>query len=87
MGWIKDAKANMLSTEAARAREEGRAVFAPMLNTPITQSSSMQTSGAVSGWAEMIEAVEAEGWTMVHWSVAADQKGRPQAYPLFRPAR
>ena len=41
-------------------------------------------SGAVAGWAEKIEAVEAEGGVLTHWSVAADDKGRPQAYPLFR---
>jgi hypothetical protein len=81
MGFIKDAKQNMLSTEAKRAVEEGRTVFAPMLNTPMSQHTM---SGSVAGWAEMIEAVEREGWTLANWSVAHDAKGRPQAYPLFR---
>jgi|tagenome__1003787_1003787.scaffolds.fasta_scaffold14879705_1 hypothetical protein len=81
MGFIKNAKSDMLGTEAKRAWEEGRSVFAPMLNTPMTQSS---LSGSVSGWAEMIEAVEREGWQLTHWSVSTDSKGRPQAYPLFR---
>ncbi len=83
MGWIKQAKANALSEEAARALAEGRTVFAPMLNTPMTHHTM---SGSVAGWAEMIEAIEAEGWELEHWSVAADDKGRPQAYPLFRRA-
>lgn len=86
MGWVKNAKSNMLREEAQRAREEGRTVFVPMLNTPMTFSSSATPSGAVSGWAEMIEAIEAEGWLLTQWSVAADTKGRPQAYPLFRRA-
>ncbi len=81
MGWIKNAKANLLSEEAARAAAEGRTVFAPMLNTPVTHHTM---SGSVAGWAEMIESIEAEGWRLDEWSVAADDKGRPQAYPLFR---
>lgn len=82
MGFIKDAKANMLAQEAQRARQEGRTVFAPKLNTPATHHT---ISGSIPGWAEMIESVEAAGWQMYHWSVAMDSKGRPEAYPLFRP--
>lgn len=81
MGFIKDAKAGNLRAEAERAAKEGRTVFAPMLNTPATQSA---LSGSVAGWAEMIQAVESVGWRMTMWAVASDQKGRPQAYPLFR---
>lgn len=83
MGFIKDMKANVVSTEAARAITEGRTVYAPMLNTPATQSG---TSGSVSGWAEMIESIEACGWRLDQWAIAQDSKGRPQAYPLFRRA-
>lgn len=81
MGFIKDAKMNMLSTEAARAVTEGRTVFTPKLNTPATQGNA---SGSIAGWAEMIEAVEAAGWAMTAWSVCTDAKGRPEAYPCFR---
>ncbi len=55
-----------------------------MLNTPVTHHTM---SGSVPGWAEMIKAIEAEGWVLDEWSVAADDKGRPQAYPLFRRAQ
>ncbi|WP_036453699.1 hypothetical protein [Mycolicibacterium smegmatis] len=81
MGFIKDAKANMLREEAQRAIQQGRTVFVAMLNTPITHHTM---SGSVAGWAEMIESVEACGWHLADWSVAMDAKGRPQAYPLFR---
>lgn len=81
MGFLKDAKANMVATEAERAAAEGRTVFAPKLNTPATQHGM---SGAIAGWAEMIEGIEAHGWRLDHWSVAMDEKGRPEAYPLFR---
>ena len=83
MGIFKEAKVSALGDEARRAAEEGRTVFAPKLNTPASQHG---LSGAISGWAEMIEGVEAEGWRLDHWSVAMDAKGRPEAYPLFRRA-
>lgn len=86
MGIIKQSKANTLASEAERAYKQGRTVFAPMLNSPMSQSASFTVSGSVSGWAEMIEAIEAHGWVLTQWSVAADTKGRPQAYPLFRRA-
>ncbi|WP_329520419.1 hypothetical protein [Spirillospora sp. NBC_01491] len=56
-------------------------VFAPRLNTPMSQHGM---SGSIAGWAEMIEGIESAGWTMSDWSVSTDQKGRPKAYPLFR---
>jgi hypothetical protein len=83
MAWMKDSKAAAISKEAERAIAEGRTAFTPMLNTPSTRG---EQSGSIGGWAEMIEAVEAAGWTLTAWSVAQDNKGRPQAYPLFRRA-
>lgn len=82
MGFIKDAKANMLITEAERAKAEGRTVFAPRLNAG---SSNSGMTGSVSGWAEMIEGIESAGWAMYHWAVSVDEKGRAEAFPLFRP--
>jgi hypothetical protein len=81
MGLFKDVKTGTLATEAKRAVEEGRTVFAPRLNSPMTSSGF---SGSISGWAEMIEAIEAEGWVLAHWAVSDDEKHRPGAYPLFR---
>jgi hypothetical protein len=81
MGWIKDAKQDTLATQARRAIEEGRTVFVPMLNTPMFASAM---SGPVPGWAEMVEAVETQGWHLEHWAIGQDKQGRPQAYPLFR---
>ncbi len=81
MGLIKQAKQESLATEARRAVEQGRTVFVPRLNTPMSHHGM---SGAVPGWAEMVEAVEACGWKLAEWSVAMDEKGRPEAYPLFR---
>lgn len=83
MGFVKQAKQNMVTTEAQRALEEGRRYYTPKLNTGSLQSG---TSGSISGGAEMIEAVEACGWHLTDWSVACDERGRPEAYPLFRRA-
>ena len=84
MGIFKDAKAATLAKEAAKARDNGQVVFAAMLNTPATQHTM---SGEINDWSLMIGAVEAEGWFLSHWATAADTKGRPQAYPLFRRAQ
>ncbi len=84
MGFFKNVKSSVVGAEARRAREEGRTVYVAMLNVPLTQSSSAMPSGSVSGWAEMIETVEAEGWRLDMWTVVQDKKDRPQAYPLFR---
>jgi hypothetical protein len=68
VGFIKDAKRNMVREEAKRAIDEGRTVYAPRLNTPATHG---HLSGSIPGWAEMIEEIETAGWVMTNWSVAA----------------
>jgi hypothetical protein len=32
----------------------------------------------------MIQGIESVGWSLAHWTVASDNKGRAQAYPVFR---
>jgi hypothetical protein len=77
---VKDTRAAILRIEAERALQQGRSIYAPMLNTTVTH----ELPGSVSGWAGMIEAIEDAGWQLCHWSVSLDFQGRPQAYPLFR---
>ncbi|MGH2369205.1 MAG: hypothetical protein ACRDI2_13495 [Chloroflexota bacterium] len=84
MGFIKQQKQQTIGMDAERALAEGRTVFAPRLNAP---TFTHQLSGSVSGWAEQIEAIEIQGWALWHWAVGLDQRGKPEAYPLFRPAR
>lgn len=81
MGMIRDAKVQALVREADKAADAGRALFTPKLNTPGTHHGM---SGDIATWALMIEAVEDAGWHLIHWTVAADAKGRPEAYPVFR---
>ncbi|MFZ0834582.1 MAG: hypothetical protein WAM92_16200 [Mycobacterium sp.] len=80
MGLVKDTRAAVLRIEAERALQQGRWVFTPTLTT----TTGYEKSGSISGWAEMIEAVEGVGWTLYHWSASLDIHGNPQAYPLFR---
>jgi len=66
MGFIKTMKENTAHQEAARAAAEGHSVFVfkfdmPNLNSAITSS--------VSGAAEAIEAIEAEGWALAEVAV------------------
>lgn len=81
MGWIKDAKAAAVTKDAETAAAAGRRVFACRLNVG---SGNAGFSGEVPGWGEMLEAVEATGWTLDRWAVSSDSKGRPEAYLLFR---
>jgi hypothetical protein len=81
VGWIKDVKAETIGKAAAKAREDGKSVFAALLNSPATHSTM---SGEIGDWSLMVAAVEAEGWVLSHWTTSVDTKGRPQAYPLFR---
>lgn len=84
MGIFKDAKSDAIGTEARKAAEAGRTVFTPRLNLPGTHHGM---SGDIDTWGLMIQAVEAEGWSLQHWTVGVDQKGRGEAYPLFRRAQ
>lgn len=83
MGMFKDAKAGALGKEAVKALEDGAVVFTPRLNFPATMHGM---TGNVGDWAAMVAEVESVGWSLVHWSVATDSKGRPEAYPVFRRA-
>ena len=81
MGFIRSTKANIVSNEAQRAYAEGHTVFAATLH-----SSYVAGSGPVAGWAEMIESIENEGWTMASWNASCNKDGHPVAFPLFRRA-
>ena len=70
-----------LTEQAQAAHAAGHYFFTPMLNTPAFRSGF---SGNIEDWATAIQGVESVGCILAHWSVANDQHGKPQAYPLFR---
>jgi hypothetical protein len=80
MGILTKAKGETFAAHARRAHLEGRQVFTPRLHGSLVSD----LSGPVPGWAEQIEAIEAEGWALVSWSVVNLRNDRPDAYPLFR---
>ncbi|KAA1380529.1 hypothetical protein [Aeromicrobium fastidiosum] len=83
MGIFKDAKVGSIVQEAEKAAAAGRGVFTPKLNTPASQHG---LSGDIADWGLMIDGIEGAGWTLAHWTVGMDTKGRAEAYPLFRRA-
>ncbi|SDD86424.1 hypothetical protein [Actinokineospora iranica] len=81
MGIFKDAKANTASADAQKAAQAGQTVFVARFNYPATHHG---LSGQIADWSVQIQAVESAGWRVEHFSVAADTKGRPEAYVMFR---
>lgn len=82
MGIVKDVKAARADEHAARARAEGRTVFLYKLNMPATSS---RFSEPVSGAAEVIEAVERQGWVLHQLAYDSRQGSNGSALLLFRP--
>lgn len=60
MGFIKQAKGDSMADDARRAVAEGRSVFIAQFRGAMSHSPAL--SRPIAGIAEMIEAVEAEGW-------------------------
>lgn len=81
MGLINSLKAGTFGKDAAKAREQGRTVFVARY---IVFGDINALSGSISAAAEMIEATEAEGWTLQHMNWIQNANGRPEGYFLFR---
>lgn len=84
MGLINSLKADTFGKDAARAREQGRTVFVARF---IVRGDINAMSQSVSGAAEMVEATEAEGWTLQDMSWIQGGKDRAEGYFLFRSRR
>ena len=69
MGFVKTMKVNTGSADAARAAAEGHSVFVFKFDMPNVNSAVTST---VSGAAETIEAIEAQGWTLAQMAVHPD---------------
>jgi hypothetical protein len=86
MGLIKQNKVSGVSAAARRAREEGHRFFIAQLH-PGAWSTGL-VSGSAGDLAEMIEAIEDEGWMLAYAPafVARDDGKKMTAYCTFRPA-
>lgn len=81
MGWIKGAKQESIGQHAARAVAEGRRVFVCRVNEG---GWGGQWGGVLSGVAEQIEAVEAQGWRLDRASFLPGKGHHVSAYMIFR---
>ena len=83
MGFVREVKANVAKDHATRALREGRSVLLYRQNVPATASS---LSGPVAGVAEVVEAIEAQGWRLVDMAFDGSQNKNGAVMLLFRPA-
>jgi hypothetical protein len=81
MGIIKESKANTAAQHASRAAREGLAVFLYRFNVPATSSG---WSGPIPGAAEVIEAVERNGWQLGDFAFDRAQSQHGAVLLLFR---
>jgi hypothetical protein len=82
VGLIKQAKVDTAASHARRAREEGRKVFVGRIRDEVL---TYQGTGSISGAAEAVEAIEAEGWRLVNMAYSwVETKKRGLTVCLFR---
>jgi hypothetical protein len=81
MGIIKESKASTAAEHASRAAREGRTVFLYRFNVPATSSG---WSGPISGAAEVIEAVERNGWQLSDFAYDRAQSDHGAVLLMFR---
>lgn len=73
-----------LVDEAHLAHQREQEFFAARLKTSMW---SQPDHGEVEAWSASLQAVEAAGWTLAHWSTSSDSGGNISAYPVFRRRR
>jgi hypothetical protein len=83
MGVIKDTKASAAAQHAARAAQEGRTVLLYRQNVGATSSGF---SGPVGDVAEVIEAIEGQGWELAQLAYDERQSRHGGVLLLFRAA-
>ena len=82
VGFIKDSKASTLAGDARRARTEGKTVFVAQLRGPLSHTAAL--TRVIPDAAEMIQAIEAEGWYLDKMN-GIDHKNNTTLFVLFRP--
>jgi hypothetical protein len=82
MGFMKEAKADSMRQPAARAMEEGRRVLVVRIQTRFWSAGAF--SGPMDDTAEMIEAIEDQGWLLDQMSYVMKKNDKPEGIYLFR---
>jgi hypothetical protein len=83
MGVIRDTKASAAAQHAARAAQEGRTVLLYRQNVGVTSSGF---SGPVGDVAEVIEAIESQGWELAQLAYDERRSRHGGVLLLFRAA-
>ncbi|TXL61479.1 hypothetical protein [Aeromicrobium terrae] len=84
MGIIKDTKVGMVASDARAAKVNGQSVFVAVFKSGGLSGGSV--SGELKHISAMVEAVEAEGWTLEQASYA-DAGGKvDRMLGVFRPS-
>jgi hypothetical protein len=83
MGLIRDSKASTAAQHAVRAAQEGRTVLLYRQNLGATSSGF---SGPVGDVAEVIEAIESQGWELAQMAYDERQSRNGGVLLLFRAA-
>lgn len=82
MGIFSDTKSNVVAADAKKAREQGRSVFVCLFKAGLISGGT--TSGSLGHVAEMIEAVEAEGWRLDQFGYSDGDSKSDRVVGLFR---
>ncbi len=77
----RESDLHKLVSDAREARQREQEFFVVKLKTSVW---SAPGRGEIEQWSEGLAAVESAGWTLSHWSTAADSGGNVSAYPVFR---
>jgi hypothetical protein len=81
MGMIKDIKVSSAAEAAQKAARANRSVLVYRQNVPWSKSG---WSGEVGDMAEVIEAIEAQGWRLDHMAYDGQQSSNGGCLLLFR---
>ena len=82
MGFMKEAKADTMRQHAGRAMQEGRQVLVVRIQTRFWSAGAF--SGPMDDTAEMIEAIEGQGWHLDQMSYVMKKNDKPEGIYLFR---
>lgn len=80
MGFMANSKAQSMLQKAQASWDSDAQYFTPLLNFPTFK---LGFSGNIEDWSPMMEAIQSVGWRLHTWAVVQDNKGNPQAMPLF----
>lgn len=77
----RESDLDAVTGQAARAHRSGQRFFVVRLKLGAW---GQPGHGELPTWGESLEAIEAAGWVLEHWSTSSDNSGGLNALPVFR---